>query len=135
MTNLSKITLSILALTTTVSCKKTHDDISSKLELLQHKWAVVSLSGEALHYSGTAGDYYNFSSDNFLYRHVATMFDTSYYQFSPTSDDTILLYPVTNHIRSNSSIHFYINSLSATQLILSTSTVNPPIYAIDSLKR
>jgi hypothetical protein len=134
MKKLFKITLSILALTT-FSCKKTNDDISSKLALLQHKWAVVSLSGEALHYSGTADDYFSFSSDNFLYRYLAGGLDTSYYQFSPNNDDTILLYPITNGIKSNSSVHFYIKTLSATQLILTTSTVNPPVYAIDSLKR
>jgi len=41
----------------------------SALGLLQHKWMLNSFCREAFRYIDAPDDYFNFSSDNFLYRH------------------------------------------------------------------
>lgn len=114
------------------SCKKSGDSISS---LLRHKWMVVSHKGEALYYKGTPNDYYNFDTNNMLYMHVSTRYDTS--EYSLLSDQhTLLLYPVVNGAKTSTAINFNIDSISGTDLILShTDHDNPTLHFVATLKR
>ena len=121
---------------TAISCKMADTGISlTKLDLIQHKWTLVSREGEVLRYVGTESDYYNFSSNNVLYRSVAKRHDTSYYKLSPVDENILLLYPVIKGIKSDTATSYYINTLTATQLVVHVGTISPPITVTDSLKR
>lgn len=123
---------------TLLACKKREVNTpSDKLLQLQHQWMVISRHGEALRYIGTPGDYYNFSKDNILYRRVGQFNDTSYYQLYSSNDSLLLVYPFVNGTRSVTPINYYLKGLSDASLVISwsTSTSNPTLYVVDSLKR
>ena len=137
MKNIFK-TVILIATITLIACKKTEVNTpSEKLVQLQHKWMVISRHGEAFRYIGTPDDYYNFSTDNILYRSVGQINDTSYYQLYSSNDSLLLVYPFINGTRSITPINYYINGLSDTSLVISwsTSASNPTLYVVDSLKR
>ena len=126
---------SILLMLLAIDCKKnSSNDASSKLPMIQHKWALVSRNGEVLRYIGTDSDYYNFSANNILYRSIATSHDTSYYQLSPGNDNILLLFPIANGIKSDTAESYSIRSLTATQLVLAVGLA-PVGIGVDSLKR
>jgi hypothetical protein len=114
-----------------VSCKKNNDN-ASNLELLRHKWMLVSENGEALRYVGNTDDFYDFAMDSKLYRHINKTNDTSFYDLLPKGK-TLSLYQVTNGIKSATAIGFTIKTLTDSQLILSYS--NGIIFSLDSLER
>jgi hypothetical protein len=120
----------------TVTCKKADDSSSAPttLSLMQHKWQLVSRNGEALRYVGLPGDYYNFSSDLFLYTYISTTYDTLIYKLLP-DNETLRLYLVKNNTRSNDSLDFHIDVLDDHQFIFSWASNDPPVFAVDSLKR
>jgi hypothetical protein len=127
-------TIILLFTLTVISCKKTHDiNNSQNLVLLQHKWSLVVRHGEALRYVGQPDDYYNFSTDNILYRHVNNTYDTGYYTLLADRNN-FLFYPVVNGITSDTAANYSINSISETQLVISSST-GPTQSFTDSLKR
>jgi hypothetical protein len=120
-----------------VSCKKSENNTpSKKLAQLQHTWMVIVRYGEVLRYTGTPDDYYNFSTNNTLYRRVGQISDTSYYQLPSSNDSLLLIYPFTNGIMALTPINYYIRDLSDTHLVISWAvSSNPPISVLDSLER
>lgn len=115
------------------SCKKANNSTAGTLALIQHKWMLVSSTGEALRYAGVPGDYYDFSSDNFLYTHVSTLYDTISYKLL-ADNKTLSFYSVVNGVRTNVATNYNIKLLNDTQFIFSTNfTVG--FAALDSLKR
>jgi hypothetical protein len=120
----------------TAACKKGNDSNGSPgaLSLIQHKWQVVSVNGEALRYVGVPGDYYDFRSDLFLYTLINTTYDTLVYRLL-FDNETLRLYPVKNNIRSNDSLDCHIEVLDDHQFILTYGTNTPPVFALDSLRR
>jgi len=117
-----------------VSCKKSSDSLSEGPTLIQHKWMLVYIHGEVLMYGGTANDYYNFTTNNILYTSVNKRYDTIAYTLL-SDDHTLLFYPIVNGVKSTTATNFNVNSISGTELIISTSSINPPIYAEISLRR
>ncbi len=131
MKNLFMILVGFVALLI-ISCKKTSTNGQDTLSLIQHKWMIISVNGEALRYLGTASDYFNFSTNGFLYEYMGSRYDTSAYTL--LSDDiTLLLYPVTNGVKSNMASNYNIKVLSNNQFIIAGSNSN--FHSIDSLKR
>ncbi len=116
---------------TIFSCKKSNNN-SAALQLLQHKWMIISLNGEALRYTGMQGDYFDFATDNKLYRYFNNMHDTSVYNLY-SNGQTLSLYQITNGVKSNTPDNYHVGSLNDSQLIISFSSGS--IFAIDSLKR
>ena len=114
------------------ACKKSSQQPPSTLSLIQHKWMLVSETGEALRYVGTAVDYYDFNTDNKLYRFVDSTRDTSAYVLS-TDSKTIALFPIVNGVQSSTAMNYTINSLTQNQFIISYASI--PIFVLDSLKR
>jgi hypothetical protein len=112
----------------TISCRKPGDHGSKDLALIQHKWKVVLVTGEALRYDGTPGDYYNFAGNNILYTYVGKRYDTIAYTLLP-GDHTLVFYPVVNGVKSTDPKNFNIDSLSATALTISTYSIDPPVSA------
>ena len=92
MKNLFKA-IALICSVSIVACEKSDNNGSHNLALIQHKWSVLSVNGEALRYVGTTEDYYNFVADHILYRYVAGKYDTSYYTLL-ADDNTLLLYPI-----------------------------------------
>ncbi|HXB44657.1 MAG TPA: hypothetical protein VNV85_11390 [Puia sp.] len=131
MRNLFMILVGFVALLI-ISCKKTSTNGVDTLSLMQHKWMIISVNGEALRYVGTANDYFNFSTNGFLYEYMGSRYDTSAYTL--LSDDiTLLLYPVTNGVKSNIASNYNIKVLTSNQFIIASSNSN--FHSIDSLKR
>jgi hypothetical protein len=124
----SFIVISIIMI---VSCKKDNNH-SSNLTLIQHTWMVVSENGEALHYAGTPGDYFDFAPDNKLYRYVDKIYDTSAYTLLPDGR-TLSVFPILHGVESATPMNFNIKSLTGTDLILYYSS--GIIFSLDSLKR
>jgi hypothetical protein len=116
------------------SCKKSGDNASKDIALIQHKWMVVYVHGEALRYNGTAEDYYNFAVNNILYTSVNERNDTIAYTLL-SDNHTLLFYPIVNGVKSSSATNFNINSISANQLTISNSSNNPPVNVEISLSR
>jgi hypothetical protein len=98
------------------ACKKNDPGIVADLSLIQHKWQVMSLSGEALRYVGKAGDYYNFSTDNFLYIHVGNSYDTLAYVLLPDKK-TLSAYVVVNGVRTNQASNYDIKVIDANRFV------------------
>lgn len=115
------------------SCKKANNNSGNTLSLIQHKWMLVSSTGEALRYVGLAGDYYDFSSDNFLYIHLSNTYDTIAYKLL-SDNKTLSFYPVINGVRNNVATNYNIKLLNNNQFILSTN-FNVGFTYMDSLKR
>jgi hypothetical protein len=117
------------------SCKKGDDNKNAQptLSLIQHQWQLVSHNGEALRYVGLPGDYYNFSSDLFLYTRMDTSYDTLAYMLLP-DNVTLRLYPIKNNIKMDS-LDYHIGILDDHQFVFSWGSNNPPVFAVDSLKR
>lgn len=115
------------------SCKKSHTNPSFNLALIQHKWMLVSHNGEALRYIGTAGDYYNFAADNFLYRYINSVRDTIYYNLL-SDGKTMSLYPAINGIRTNVATNYDIKILDSSHFVIETSP-GGIVNVLDSLKR
>ena len=133
MKTIIRVFLSVCFLSVfTLACKKNNNTSSKNLLLLQHKWMVVSVNGEALRYVGSSEDYYNFSTDNFLYTYVNKNYDTANYRLI-SDGRTLLLYHVVNKLKSNTPTTFNIIALANSQLILSNH--NGILFALDSLKR
>ena len=105
-----------------ISCKKSNDNVSKNLALIQHNWKIVSLNGEALRYVGEPDDYFNFSANNILYAHAG-------------GNNTLAIYSIMNGVKSQTPTNYTINVLSDTQFIISNSVSSPPVNIIDSLKR
>lgn len=117
------------------SCKKSGDSVPGNFSLLQHSWKVVSERGEALFYAGSPNDYYNFDTNNMLYKYVNARYDTSDYSLLP-DQHTLLLYPIVNGVKTTTAVDFNIDSISGTDLILShTDHNNPTLFLIATLKR
>jgi len=132
MKNLSLVLLIIFAIAA-FSCKKTHENSAGNLALLQHKWMLVSHNGEALRYVGSAADYYNFSTDNFLYLYINKNYDTMAYVLLP-DNKTLSFYPVVNGVRINLATNYDIKVLDDHRLIIGTNLSLLP-NMLDSLKR
>jgi hypothetical protein len=109
-----------------ISCKKSGDNMPKDLALIQHKWNVEIEYGEVLRYEGTADDYYNFTTNNILYRRVNKISDTIAYTLLPGAH-TLVFYPVVNGIKSTTPVNFNIDSLSTTALTITTYSYDPPI--------
>jgi|SRR5690349_7917782 len=129
-------TVILISTMSLLSCKKTEDSTgSATLTQLQHKWMFVSRRGEVLRIVGTPDDYYNFSTDNILYRRVAQISDTSYYQLSSSNNSMLLVYPIINGTRSGTFTNYYLTDLSDTTVVISWGTSNPTVSVTDSLRR
>ena len=117
---------------TTFSCKKNYNGSSKNPGLIQHKWEVVSVNGEALRYVGTPDDYYNFSTDGNLYQHVSNINDTLAYVLL-SDGSTISFYQITDGVKSSTPSNYTIKSLTSSQFIISH--FSGIVYSLDSLKR
>jgi hypothetical protein len=126
------MTLGLLSLIFGISCKKTSKGPLDNLALMQHTWMVVSENGEAFRYIGVPADYYNFSTDGFLYRYLGNRHDTSAYTLE-SDNRTLLLFPIVNGVKSSISSDFTIRVLTNTQFIFGD--LNAIFHSIDSLKR
>lgn len=93
---------------------------------------LVSHNGEALRYVGAPEDYYNFSTNDFLYVYVDKIYDTMAYVLLPDKK-TLTFYPITNGVRSILGTNYEIKLLDNSQFILGTHFTNFNI--LDSLKR
>jgi hypothetical protein len=114
------------------SCSKTKDN-SAAIALLQHNWMLVSHNGEVLRYVGTPEDYYNFSTDNYLYIQMNQMKDTFGYVLQ-RDGNTLELYHLVNGKKSNTADIYHIGVLTGNQLIIGSGPVIG-VYIVDSLKR
>ena len=114
------------------SCKKQVDNTTATLALLQHKWMVTSLNGEALRYIGATGDYYNFSTNNFLYRFINKNYDTLSYSVQ-SNGKTLVVYPIVDGAKSAEPTNYNIKVLDSSELIIDYAAGT--FHAIDSLKR
>jgi hypothetical protein len=112
------------------SCKK--ENTQANLSLLQHKWSIVSLRGEALYYAGKPQDYFDFNTDSMVYYFVGGIYDTAVYSLS-SNGQTLSLYAITNGIRTSSASNEEIDVLTNTQLVFHSSQVG--FATLDSLKR
>ena len=126
------LTLLIIFVFIASSCKKSKNLPSYSLTSIQHKWMLVSHNGEALRYVGTPEDYYNFSTNDFLYVYVDKIYDTMAYVLLPDKK-TLTFYPITNGVRSILGTNYEIKLLDNSQFILGTDFTNFNI--LDSLKR
>lgn len=127
------VTLILICAVGIISCKKSHDDVSKNLALIQHNWKIVSLNGEALRYVGTSDDYFNFSANNILYVHAGGNNDTSAYTLLSDAH-TLAIYPITNGVKSLTAANYNINILSDTAFVISYHAT-PNTNSLDSLKR
>ncbi len=118
---------------TITSCSKNGNDAAQNLALLQHKWTIVFVHGEALDYQGMTGDYYNFATNNTLYISEHNSLDTMIYSVQP--HNILLLYQVTNSIQSATAGNFKINNISNSALEITSSNNNPPVSVDISLSR
>jgi hypothetical protein len=129
---LIQILLAGTATCLSISCKKNN---SADLLLLQHKWQIVSLNGEALRYVGQPGDYFDFGTDKQLVRFLNNHYDTLNYQVID-GGSALQLFPVLNSVQTGGKLTLSIKTLTSGQLILSNSgPTSPPIYLLDSLSR
>src|SRR5258708_35871192 len=126
------ITLAMLFAMATFSCKKVNNGTMASLALIQHKWMLISQNGEAFRYVGTADDYYNFKTDNLLYKYVNKNYDTLAYTLL-RDNKTLALYPVVNGMKSTVPAKYTINVLDTARFVISN--ISTVIYSIDSLKR
>lgn len=116
-----------------LSCKK--DNNATTLTMLQHKWQIVSLNGEAYRYAGHPGDYYDFGTSNQLVRFLGSRYDTLKYQVID-GGSTLRLYLIENNVQTGAIFNLVIESLTPSQLVLKNSgTTSPTNYLIDSLSR
>jgi hypothetical protein len=125
------ITLAILFATATFSCKKDNNGTMATLALVQHKWMLVSQNGEAFRYVGTADDYYDFKTDNILYKYANKNYDTLAYTLLK-DNKTLALYPVMNGVKSTVPAKYTIKVLDTTRFVFSNIAL---IYSLDSLQR
>ena len=113
------------------SCSK--QAVPSNLALLQHKWSIISFSGEALHYSGVAGDYWNFDVSGISYIYHGGRYDTANYAMK-VGGKTIIIYPIQQGIQATTPLVLNISSLTATSLVMAGSA-GSGINILDSLNR
>jgi hypothetical protein len=126
------ITFAMLAALIPISCKKAGQNTTATLALIQLKWILVSHNGEALRYVGTANDYYDFNVNNMLYQYIDKNYDTLAYTLQ-SDNKTLLMYPVTNGIKSTEPVTYTIKVLDAGHFVIgSFGTV---VNILDSLKR
>ena len=114
------------------SCTKNTANNATTLALLQHNWGVVSVNGEALRYKGTPSDYFNFAPNNYLYRKINVVNDTSAYNLS-SDGKVIFIYPISNGVKSTKSDDYGIDVITENQLNISAKLGY--FSVIDSLKR
>jgi hypothetical protein len=132
MKHLPYILLFLIAGGLLVCCKK--NNTPSNLGLLQHRWQVTSITGEALFYRGQPADYYDFGTNDTLIEYVSGHYDTASYQLID-GGQTLDLYPVINSVSTGSPFALSVKTLTASQLILSASINQPVIHILDSLRR
>ena len=121
------------------SCNKNDSPSGScnpqtSLELLQHKWSIVSLNGEALRYVGKPGDYFIFETDGKHYDYHGGIYDTSSYSLS-SGGGLLSIYPILNGIRSDSGFSLNVVALTSSSLILMGCPSSPVVCIADSLER
>jgi hypothetical protein len=112
------------------SCRK-HSD-SNTAALLQHKWQIISINGEALRYVGEPADYFDFENGQ-LIEYFGGKYDTMTYKLI-NNDQAIELHIVVNNIVIGETLDLHINALTSNQLILDGSA-SPAIHILDSLRR
>jgi hypothetical protein len=123
-------TLAATALTG--GCKK-HNDNADNVALLQHKWQITSLNGEALRYVGKSGDYFDFENGR-LIEYFGSQYDTLEYIFT-NNNQTLEFRTVTDNVVSGAPLDLNITSLTSSQLILDGSASLPILHILDSLQR
>ena len=113
-------------------CSKKNPSVD--LSLLQHKWMIHSITGEALYYRGIPQDYYEFGTNKVVISYVEGHYDTAAY--SLTAGGSILqLFQISNGIPSPYSYDLSIKTLTSSQLILEYHPSSPVIHGLDSLQR
>jgi hypothetical protein len=114
----------------TDSCKK--NNTQANLALLQHNWAILSITGEALNYVGKPGDFFNFDLDGMLYIYEDGRKDTSAYSLSDQGQ-SLVLYSIVDEIKSSSPSNLNIAVLTNSELILKSKQFGAVV--LDSLSR
>jgi len=132
MKHLPYIFLFLMAGGLLVACKK--NNTPANLGLLQHRWQITSITGEALFYRGQPADYYDFRTSDTLIEYVGGHYDTASYQLID-GGQTLDLYPVINSVSTGSPFALSVKTLTTSQLILSGGTTIPVIHILDSLRR
>jgi len=117
---------------TTDSCTKNNSVPAGNLDMLQHKWILVSRNGEALRYVGQPGDYFDFDTNGTLIEYLSNTNDSFDYTLS---GKTLSLYPVLKGIHSTVGQNYHVDVLTDSELIFSFHSPNPPVNAVDSLRR
>ena len=113
------------------SCKK--NSTPANPTLLEHKWQVVSINGEAMRYVGQANDYFNFSN-NTLVEFLGGHYDTLTYQLT-NGGQTLDLSPIVNNSQTGYKFSLNILTLTDSRLILSGGLSMPVLHILDSLSR
>ena len=116
-----------------LACTKDNSNTPPNLVLLQHKWEVVSIHGEALLYTGKPGDYFNFVPNGTLYRFINGISDTAQYALD-LSGKSLYLTPILNGVKSGTTTTYAVNTLANNQLVFSRSG-GVGFFSVDSLKR
>jgi hypothetical protein len=119
------------------ACKK--NNTPANLGLLQHRWQITSINGEAYRYVGQPGDYYDFGMGDTLIEYLSGHYDTAYYKLTD-GGQTLDLYPVINSVSTSSPFNLSIKTLTSSQLIFGgqinpSSQVPMALYLLDSLRR
>jgi hypothetical protein len=121
----------LIATTLIFSCKKHNTPPPATADLLQHKWELVSVNGEALRYVGMPQDYFDFEAGR-LIEYFGGQYDTLSYNFS--NNTTLELRSVTNNVANGTPFYLDILALTSNQLVLAGNLL-PVVHILDSLRR
>jgi hypothetical protein len=122
------MTLLVISTTLVLSCKK-HDN-PNPASTIQHKWEIVSITGEAYYYMGQPADYWDFRSNDTLIQFLRGKYDTSNYTLS--NNGKTLAISEFNGVGVGLATN--VKVLTNSQLILS-GTGSPSFPLLDSFRR
>ena len=123
--------ISLAACTLIFACKKNNS--TNTADLLQHKWNITSLNGEAFRYVGNSSDYFDFQNGQ-LIEYFGGKYDTLAYTFI-NINLTLQLRTVTNNVVNSTPFYLTIITLTSNRLILTESPSTPNFPVLDSLSR
>jgi hypothetical protein len=122
--------VALAACTLIFACKKNN---TSNPSLLQHKWDITSLNGEAFRYVGNSSDYFDFQNGQ-LIEYFGGKYDTLDYTFI-NNNMTLQLRTVTDNVVNSTPFDLTIITLTSNRLILTESPSMPNFPVLDSLSR
>ncbi|GGB18241.1 hypothetical protein [Puia dinghuensis] len=131
MRHLSRSLILALAAGCLVTACRKHNTNPPPDSLLQHRWQVVSLNGEALRYVGKPADYWDFHYGDTLIQFISGKYDTARYTYD-SAGKRLVLSPFAPWPYA---LAFNISTLTSSQLILTSANQQPNFPILDSLRR